>query len=326
MTEPRRPPAEAPAGAQQRPSDGSHEAVVICVRPTCSELGEKLGTGLDDPFEDFCRSISGLVTTANGSLVGDGERELVCVFDSAATALRCTQSIQRMVAESDRQQWLGARIGCFGAAQTDPSSNAWQYALQCSRELANRAQPGQTIACASTLNGLDSALVDETLPLDADDWACDRTGIGMPLCLIRWQDDVPTRLANPVKRENIITRALRLHLRWREENLILEEQSPAVTIGRSSQADITIESQYASRVHADLKHFSAGFVLTDRSTNGTYVRIEDEAEVYLHEDELILRGEGCISLGRRPSAAKGKVVFFKTERARSADATPGARS
>jgi hypothetical protein len=301
-------------GEQACPSPGGAGKVLICVRATCSELGEKMGSGLDNPYDDFRRKVAEIVAAGPGALIVDRDHELICAFESAAAAFRCTQSIQRAVAESQRRQWLGARIGCFGT-RADDRSDAWQYAVQCSQDLANRATPGQTIACTGTLAGLDEVLLSETLALDASDWACDRTGVGLPLCLIKWQDEVPTRIANPVRRDNIITRAQRLRLRWRGEKLTLDKDSPALTIGRSSEADITIESQYASRVHAGLRHLNAAFILTDCSTNGTYVTIDDDAEVYLHDDELTLRGEGCISLGRRTTAARGKLVFFKTEQA-----------
>ncbi|MGB5200542.1 MAG: FHA domain-containing protein [Sedimenticolaceae bacterium] len=314
MSDPRAPTVENAEGRQACPSAGSAGKVLICVRPTCSELGEKMGSGLDDPYEDFRRKVAEIVSAGRGALIADQHRELVCAFESAAAAFKCTQSIQRAVAESERRQWLGARIGCFGT-YADDRSDAWQYAVQCSQNLANRATPGQTIACTSTLAGLDEVLLGETLPLDASDWACDRTGVGLPLCLIRWQEEVPTRIANPVRRDNIITRAQQLRLRWRGEKLVLDKDSAALTIGRSSEADITIESEYASRIHAGLRHVNAAFILTDCSTNGTYVKIDDDAEVYLHDDELILRGEGCISLGRRTAAARGKLVFFKTEQA-----------
>jgi adenylate cyclase len=297
MSDPRVPTAGNAEGPQACPSAGDAGKVLICVRPTCSELGEKMGSGLDNPYDDFRRRVAEIVSASRGTLIADHHRELICAFETAAAAFKCTQSIQRAVAESQRRQWLGARIGCFGT-HADDRSDAWQYAVQCSQDLANRATPGQTIACTSTLAGLDEVLLGETLPLDASDWACDRTGVGLPLCLIRWQEEVPTRIANPVRRDNLITRAQRLHLRWRGEKLVLNKHSAALTIGRRSEADI-----------------NAAFILTDCSTNGTYVKIDDDAEVYLHDDELILRGEGCISLGRRTTAARGKLVFFRTEQA-----------
>ncbi len=319
MSDPRAPTAGNAEGNPVCPSADSAGKVLICVRPTCSELGEKMGSGLDNPYDDFRRKVAEIVSAGRGALITDHNREFICAFESAAAAFKCTQSIQRAIAESQRRQWLGARIGCFGT-NADDGSDAWQEAVQCSQNLANRATPGQTIACTSTLAGLDEVLLGETLPLDASDWACDRTGVGLPLCIIRWQEEVPTRIANPVRRDNIITRAQRLRLRWRGEKLVLDKDSAALTIGRSSEADISIESQYASRVHARLRHINAAFILTDCSTNGTYVKIDEDAEVYLHDDDLILRGEGCISLGRRSTAARGKLVFFKTEQAGSTSA------
>ena len=40
------------------------------------------------------------------------------------------------------------------------------------------------------------------------------------------------------------------------------------------------------------------FHLADHSTNGTYVREEGRGELFVHMDEVSLRGSGVIRLGR----------------------------
>ena len=83
-------------------------------------------------------------------------------------------------------------------------------------------------------------------------------------------------------------------------------------MGRSGGVDITVNSDFASREHAHLSYVRACFVLSDRSRNGTYVNMHDN-EIYIHDDELILRGSGCISLGRRAASSPGKIIYFSSE-------------
>ncbi len=289
--------------------------VCVCVRTTCSDFGGKIDSGLENPVTDLRAAIAAIVTAWGGRTVSDDDREIVCRFDTAANALQCTQSIQRAIAASDRPQWIGARIGCCETSESGAIDEHLRSIVQCARRLAERAAPGQTIASARIVPGLSATLRQAIQPLDAGDWASDRTGIGVPMCLVVWQDDVSTRISNPVLNDAAaVTRVERLRLRWRGETLTLDADSEAVTIGRSQNANITIESEYASRIHADVTYRDASFVLTDHSTNGTYVKT-DEVEIYLHDDRHILRGEGAISLGRRGATAKGKVVFFQAESA-----------
>ncbi|MCB1792818.1 MAG: FHA domain-containing protein [Gammaproteobacteria bacterium] len=295
---------------------GDFPLVCVCVRTSCTLIGGKIDSGMRDPAAELQATVAEIVQNWHGGIASDGECRVVCRFAGADDALRCAQSIQRAIVASNRPQWIGARIGCCALRDVADGADGWEQVRQCAHRLADRAQPGQIIASAQMATGLDATLRRAVQPLDAGDWASDRTGIGISLCQVTWQDDVGTRLANPVLSDNPVTRVERLQLHWRGEHLVLDARTDVVTIGRSQRADITIESEYASRIHAELCYQDACFVLTDCSTNGTYVK-HDEDEIYLHDDRYILHGEGAISLGRRSASARGRVVFFKAETAQA---------
>ena len=101
-----------------------------------------------------------------------------------------------------------------------------------------------------------------------------------------------------------------LCLRWRDNTLTLLPDSPSLTIGRSDQADIQIESELASRIHARVGFHETNFLLADQSTNGTFVQIGDDDEVYLHHEQIVLRSSGVISLGQRMRGGRGKLIYF----------------
>ncbi len=46
----------------------------------------------------------------------------------------------------------------------------------------------------------------------------------------------------------------------------------ALSMGRQANCDIEVPASQASRQHARVEHLDGGFVPTDHSTNGTYIR------------------------------------------------------
>lgn len=292
-------------------------SIILCARPCYAEHGESQGNGIDDPFDTFRTIVDELVTAYRGKLLLGDDGEILAGFSEAEGAFCCTQAIQQAIAATngDQRPYLGVRIGCFGFEPNCDSQFGLDRAIRSSRDMVLRAAPGQTVTCKSALDRLNGKLLGETQPLDPREWASDRTSLGYPLFLVQWHEELSTCIANPMRRANVITRIDEVHLRWRAESFVFTRDSDKLTIGRGNQADICIESRYASRIHVTLRYQHPGFVLTDCSTNGTYVRIDQDDEIFLHDDGLVLRGKGSISLGRRASAAKGKVVFFHTERA-----------
>jgi len=89
----------------------------------------------------------------------------------------------------------------------------------------------------------------------------------------------------------------------------LIRNSEALTIGRDPACGIVVDGEHASRQHCVIARRNDKFVLSDKSTNGTFVTVEGEEELILQRDEITLRKQGWISFGR-PRGAGGDVVEF----------------
>jgi len=81
-------------------------------------------------------------------------------------------------------------------------------------------------------------------------------------------------------------------------------------IGRGVQCDLSLPATLASREHVRIECRRDSFTLIDQSTNGTYVRTEDGNVVYLRREELIIWGQGVISLGSAFEDEKGLYILF----------------
>ncbi|WP_439536728.1 FHA domain-containing protein [Methyloversatilis sp.] len=91
---------------------------------------------------------------------------------------------------------------------------------------------------------------------------------------------------------------------------LLGDEHPRLRMGRDIDVDIGIKDARASRQHCDLEFRRDRFVLTDRSSNGTFVTIEGRQEFALTREEVVIDGHGWLAFGSPRSAASDVVEFF----------------
>ncbi|NNG04227.1 MAG: FHA domain-containing protein, partial [Inquilinus sp.] len=77
----------------------------------------------------------------------------------------------------------------------------------------------------------------------------------------------------------------------------------SIVIGRDERCDLIVSSYFASRRHAVVEKRRDRFILTDESSNGTFVVPRQSAEIYMKRESLPLIGRGTISLGAAPGGA-----------------------
>jgi adenylate cyclase len=108
-----------------------------------------------------------------------------------------------------------------------------------------------------------------------------------------------------------------LKLIYRANIFVVSHARPTLELGRGDSNDIVVASLFASRLHARVEARDGKFVLTDLSSNGTFVLLDgppgaesdtpsddqaQPAEVRLRAEEFVLTGRGWLGMGR--SAAK----------------------
>ena len=106
-----------------------------------------------------------------------------------------------------------------------------------------------------------------------------------------------------------------LKLIYRANIFVVNRVRSTLEMGRGDDNDIVVVSLFASRLHARVEARDGQFVLTDLSSNGTFVLLDEESdrqsdaqsearssERRLRQTEMILTGRGWLGMGR--SAAK----------------------
>lgn len=80
-----------------------------------------------------------------------------------------------------------------------------------------------------------------------------------------------------------------------------------------------VDSEWVSRNHATIEYKRGYFVLSDRSTNGTWVKLGNEDELRMHRDEIHLRKSGAVSLGQTLKANSQDILYFQCVYAAAGD-------
>jgi adenylate cyclase len=101
----------------------------------------------------------------------------------------------------------------------------------------------------------------------------------------------------------------RLQLRYR--SLVFEvDEGMSFSIGRDPASSLVVETEWVSRNHALIEWKRGYFMLADRSTNGTWLKIGDDDDLLVHRDEVHLRRSGTINLGQAHRTDDADLVYF----------------
>lgn len=95
-------------------------------------------------------------------------------------------------------------------------------------------------------------------------------------------------------------RSSRVHARisYGKEIFLLDQKAPLFTIGRLQSACLHIQSERVSRRHATLELQSDRIILSDSSTNGSFVKFEGETTPHrVHQRKLEIHSNAVISFG-----------------------------
>jgi class 3 adenylate cyclase len=129
------------------------------------------------------------------------------------------------------------------------------------------------------------------------------------LCELVWRaDDNATAFARV--REDKPAGPAVLRLKYRGMRVERRREKEVLTIGRDEGCGMVVHDEQASRQHCTIERRKDKFVITDVSTNGTYVTIDGEKEEFLERAELTLRKRGWITFGQPRVHATEVVEFF----------------
>ncbi|AWK86785.1 adenylate/guanylate cyclase domain-containing protein [Azospirillum thermophilum] len=253
-----------------------------------------------------------LITETSGGAVikslGDGLLVAFPVPDEAARAALTMIAAQRDFG-------LRLRVGIHFGPVISGEGDLYGDACNVAARVEQIARPGEILATDALVGRLSPPLLRKTKPLNN----VTVKGKSNPIRVHQLrefeereeaQESTTLGFSHDLVPGTLVT----LHLSYRGQEVVLNRALPRVAIGREETSGLRIASRRTSRQHAVIDFSRESFILTDHSTNGTFIRSGDAPPVVLRRDSTKLVGSGLIGLGAEAlDPAQDHVVSFRGE-------------
>ncbi len=276
-----------------------------------TRLYETLGDSIAQQLIADCLALmTESVHKYSGTVIKTIGDEIMCTFPDAEKAVEAAMGMQEGVTEDlhslnkDTPSTLTIRVGLHYGPALLEAGDVFGDAVNVAARMAGLAKGGQIITTKDTAELLSPMLRSSTRHLDripvkgkAED---------IDIFEVIWQAEDVTRMATGLLKTH--TKDATLHLSYRNDERDLDQDMDTLILGRGKKAGLVVNDSMASREHSRIECRRGKFILTDMSTNGTYVQTT-EGPSYLRREDVVLTGEGKIALGRELSEAT-EIVYF----------------
>ncbi len=270
------------------------------------KMGDLVANQIISKVLDLMQSI---IEANQGELVKTIGDEIMCRFDEVDAAATAAIAIQEKLNLTLIQgSIVSVRIGFYtGPALLQADGDVFGDTVNLAARMTDLAKGRQIILSKSTADCLASPLKEKTRELDCI--AVKGKAADVTISELVWEDAGVTQM---VAMDNLLTQLKKtLTLEVNGLQYYLDSDGGEINLGRNPDCELVVGVELASRHHAKISVQRGLFVISDQSTNGTYLQASEEEMVFLRRGELALKGEGVISLGAKPSetAAQWLVTY-----------------
>ena len=274
-----------------------------------AKLYENLGDSEALATVERClATIKQVCLDAGGRVVKTIGDEVMAVFPGADGAARAATDMQLKI--SAQRTSAGApvaiHVGFHFGPVLEEGADVFGDTVTVAARLSNLARGGQVFTSSETVAQLPPALRTRTRDHQTQTVKGKQQDIG--LFELVWQETEDELTALTTRPAALLQAQLKLF--HGDQQLELSNAKPSLSIGRDPQNDLVIGDRKASRMHAHIERRRDKFVLIDHSSNGTYVTLDNEAEIALRREELVLRGRGRVSFGHAYQDDPSEILSF----------------
>lgn len=241
------------------------------------------------------------VVQAHGGRVvkklGDG---VLGVFSQAAQAVAGAAQLQRSLPHAG-SNGMQMRVGVASGEVLEVDGDTYGDAVNVASRLCERA--GVREIWTTDVTAVDAGAVPRIQFRKLGVFEMRGKAEPLVVYLADWHEDEPS---DSLTVQAALTTAIApldsglgsLKLSWFGEVRQFSSTETPLHVGRSQDAQLCINDPRVSRLHIRIDWRSSGFMLTDLSSFGTWVRFDgSNTEVPLRRDACLLHGAGQIALG-----------------------------
>ena len=246
-----------------------------------------------------------LVVAAGGEFIHSRGDDVLATFDDPVSALHVVMEILKPGRSTEVQFRAGLHFGPFVRTWDDIFGDA----INLTARFATTANPGEAI--------ISKDFVDQ-LPPPSRSWLRyldELTFKGKPqpqkvftLATID-QTEIFQGGKAPVPDGDRYMRAARIRLVYDGKATVVGE-TEGVSLGRLPHCDIIIDRQWVSRHHATIRLIDGRARLSERSSSGTFISMQQAPEIFARREDVVLVGSGKISPGLRLASPDAQIIHF----------------
>lgn len=281
-----------------------------------ARLHEKLGGAETLRAVDRCLKRMGRAVDAFGGriikTVGD---EMMAVFDMADEAFHAAIEMQQRVADLPPISGvkLAIRVGFSHGTVSEKEGCMVGETVNAAAHLAGLAKPGQVLTSIQAQAALSPALKNSTRELGSA--VAKGKSLGMKVfevvAPVAPGSSVAKTAEIPDERSGDGLAGARFCVRYSGKAIILDDSKLVIKMGRDAESDVVIHDRRASRLHARIELQGNRVILTDMSTNGTFITLSGEQELFLRSEECVLHGKGMICFAASATSPDADCAEFE---------------
>jgi class 3 adenylate cyclase len=277
-------------------------------------LYEKLGNEI--ALQVITRTLKTLVREMaehHGTLVKTIGDEIMCTFPTVTDAIRAASAMQTAIEEQptvgDRPVYV--RIGVhFGEVILD-GRDVFGDAVNVAARIAGITRARQVLTSQTVVDLLPETLREKARPVMRAELKGKEEAMSVFQIIWEKDDTMSTRIGmSAFRKPNEGQAPHKLLLRYHQQVLTLSEQLKSALLGRGDTCDLVIQNNLASRQHARIEYSLGKFLLTDHSSNGTFIRFADNQIIHVSRQQIVLHGSGTISPGQSFSESPTEVIEY----------------
>jgi class 3 adenylate cyclase len=249
-----------------------------------------------------------------GSLIKTIGDEVMCRFATADQAAGAALDMQEQVAKASISEGgfnLAIHVGFHFGPVVIEENDIFGDAVNLASRMVNLSKRDQVLTTGQTMAALSEKWRKASRQIDRAAVRGKKEEIDVFELI--WQEAEATRMTGKAWVLPQTGPAGVLRLKMGAIEIEISETHPSATVGRADQNDFVLKGDLISRLHARIDYRNRRFILTDQSTNGSWVVDASGKESVVRHDTHVLTGSGNISFGHIPAQGQLDLLQYRVE-------------